>query len=650
MRKKRNPLQKRIIYLLILMIIQVFAQPVPLHATTQSAEKSKEQLQREEQEKAIEDIMLQTEPVTVMAETAKKEIISVELPETIDFIFDLYEIEEKGQIYSPTYTVKNTSDIDIKVVFKEIQCYAKEKTELIFHDKPFDPYNTPSTQKDLYMYMHFLDNEEEEDRSFKEGDIILTDKEELPQREFILKAVQYDEHGTPLQEQTDNQVSFDFSGILNANSDTPWSNGDVIVKIVYAVIGADEELKEDIYNIQIEEQNHFTIKDMPVDIPKGESANFFIIPEENYNLPEEIVLYTEEGVLKPEEYIYNSETGEVTILDIQADITAKIVVYPKEDLLNPEEVSWSDGMLSWNTKSDIISYQIRIEKDNNIVTEEQIKNTDAMLSFDTNKYMQESGAYKIYLSENKENILEEERVWKLVKEVSYRKINYICNYITIPQVSLFEQNKPMELQLVAEEGYLLPPEIQVSNASKELSDKEYTYNAETGIIVIKTGQDSDITITADGIPEEQFIQPPTEQPEQTIEPIVKETPKPTNLPSHIPTQEPEFAASQMPTQTPTKIPEISNSQTPSETPTHIPTKTPEVPSQETIRPSQEPTMTPEIQLTQEPVESPEEQLEGIPQLEEELQSTEIPTIPLGNDIIQNTTNAAITIQEELFLE
>jgi hypothetical protein len=146
-------------------------------------------------------------------------IISVSLPLNLNFTIDPFEVDGRGQVYSETYFVRNfgaTSVLfDIVTVGVSFRNYWEHESV----PYPFDD-SRRTDLKSIYLSLDF-------DR-YNMPSVVLTDPYYPKQSSAVLEA-----HSAYNEEVS--QLSFRFSGNVNAVPASAWSRGDVMVTMVYSI-------------------------------------------------------------------------------------------------------------------------------------------------------------------------------------------------------------------------------------------------------------------------------------------------------------------------------------------------------------------------------------------------------------------------------
>ena len=180
--------------------------------------------------------------------------VMVEVPENLNFYLDPGNINEKGQIYSQKYKIRNVGKGN--VIFSiEMALSMLEKSEVI----DFCPkkWKTEPAEKSIFMYVIFEGN-------WGKDKIILTDTGILCQKSMVLEPAGTD----------GDTISISFGGMLSQSEQ--WKSGELAINAIYELSTESME-----HQVTIDGE-HLQIKDGTEKILEGEKVEFYLVPDEGY--------------------------------------------------------------------------------------------------------------------------------------------------------------------------------------------------------------------------------------------------------------------------------------------------------------------------------------------------------------------------------
>jgi|GEM_PF-6757299 len=146
-------------------------------------------------------------------------VISVQLPMSLDFTIDPFEVNGRGQIYSDEYTICNFGETDVILNIAEINVSFANDTDFEPLSQPFN--GTRGTdRKAIYLIIEF--------GQYFLQDVVLTDPSNPAQITVGLDAPDgYDDFYS--------EFAFRFSGSVNEHTPHEWRQGDVKVTMIYSL-------------------------------------------------------------------------------------------------------------------------------------------------------------------------------------------------------------------------------------------------------------------------------------------------------------------------------------------------------------------------------------------------------------------------------
>jgi hypothetical protein len=148
-------------------------------------------------------------------------IISVKVPENLNFHIDPYNLAGRGQIYSDAKTIRNNGDTDIRITFTDFDVRFSNEEDFDPLTEPFDmPFDEAQryNRKAIYITLDF-------GRSDMEPVVITGWDGEQPS--VILSAEEVDS--------ANSFVNLTLGGNLNPGPLNYWKNGDVSISIDYHI-------------------------------------------------------------------------------------------------------------------------------------------------------------------------------------------------------------------------------------------------------------------------------------------------------------------------------------------------------------------------------------------------------------------------------
>lgn len=134
------------------------------------------------------------------------EMKKLQIPQKLDVVIDPWDLDEKGQIYSEQYAIKNTGEMTGILTLSQLTCRPQDGSHVIIRTAKEGLHD--NKEKSLYMEMIFGDGEQ----------IVLSED-----------AAEYQTELKPGEE-----LSFCFSGEVNEYVDDEWEKGDIKVGAVYS--------------------------------------------------------------------------------------------------------------------------------------------------------------------------------------------------------------------------------------------------------------------------------------------------------------------------------------------------------------------------------------------------------------------------------
>lgn len=132
--------------------------------------------------------------------------MSLYLPSRMDFYIDPWGVNDRGQIYSDEYSVRNTGDRAGTLIMSKIKCCVGEQGNVII--QPDSQHLRENDQKNIYMEM-LLSN----------GDSIVMTEDE---KEFRLDL------------DPGEEIKIRFTGEVNENSNLAWKDKDISITVTYS--------------------------------------------------------------------------------------------------------------------------------------------------------------------------------------------------------------------------------------------------------------------------------------------------------------------------------------------------------------------------------------------------------------------------------
>lgn len=133
------------------------------------------------------------------------EITYLQVPKKLEIVIDPWEIDEKEQIYSKPFTVKNTGDIP-GILTLSFTCKVKEKEGVTIMETQEGLHD--SKEKLIYIKAVFESGEE----------FVFTEEKTQCQTELL----------------PGEEVSLWFEGEVNENAKEPWRSGDIEIEGMYS--------------------------------------------------------------------------------------------------------------------------------------------------------------------------------------------------------------------------------------------------------------------------------------------------------------------------------------------------------------------------------------------------------------------------------
>lgn len=134
------------------------------------------------------------------------EMKELQIPQKLDVVIDPWELDEKGQIYSEQYAIKNTGEMTGILTLSQLTCRPQDGSHVIIRTAKEGLHD--NKEKSLYMEMLFGNDEQ----------VVLSED-----------AAEYQTELKPGEE-----LSFCFSGEVNEYVDDEWEKGDIKVGAVYS--------------------------------------------------------------------------------------------------------------------------------------------------------------------------------------------------------------------------------------------------------------------------------------------------------------------------------------------------------------------------------------------------------------------------------
>lgn len=202
------------------------------------------------------------EPVENAVEEEKLEIVSLQVPQKIGIVVDPWELDERSQIYSEEYVIKNTGNVTGKLILTNFISAVKEPSEIVVMADRNGLHE--GTEKLLYMEV-----------VFGNGDKVICSREGS-EYEVVLEPGE--------------ELTFRFSGEANENAASQWRNDDFGVTMAYSwdkeeMDTESEKKEEDEASGMDIEENESEGKDVgeeePSDINESGNMEMNFSPEEN---------------------------------------------------------------------------------------------------------------------------------------------------------------------------------------------------------------------------------------------------------------------------------------------------------------------------------------------------------------------------------
>lgn len=134
------------------------------------------------------------------------EVKELQIPQKLDVVIDPWDLDEKGQIYSEQYAIKNTGEMTGILTLSQLTCRPQDGSHVIIRTAKEGLHD--NKEKSLYMEMLFGNDEQ----------VVLSED-----------AAEYQTELKPGEE-----LSFCFSGEVNEYVDDEWEKGDIKVGAVYS--------------------------------------------------------------------------------------------------------------------------------------------------------------------------------------------------------------------------------------------------------------------------------------------------------------------------------------------------------------------------------------------------------------------------------
>jgi hypothetical protein len=134
------------------------------------------------------------------------EMKELQIPQKLDVVIDPWELDEKGQIYSEQYAIKNTGEMTGILTLSHLTCRPQDGSHVIIRTNKEGLRD--NKEKSLYMEMLFGNDEQ----------VVLSEDGAKYQTEL----------------KPGEELSFCFSGEVNEYVDDEWKKGDIEVGAVYS--------------------------------------------------------------------------------------------------------------------------------------------------------------------------------------------------------------------------------------------------------------------------------------------------------------------------------------------------------------------------------------------------------------------------------
>lgn len=163
------------------------------------------------QQKNVEQENIQKESIPQKIEQQEgnfqpDEVISIQVPENLNFVIDPWNLSGLGQIYSQHFVIRNNSNIPCTVQLDDIRCYSEQENGAIIVEDVAEVYaeETPN----VYLEMVFQTGKK----------LVLSPKE----KEYTVNL------------EPDSEIEFWFIGKVNEKTKENWENKKVLVTLKYS--------------------------------------------------------------------------------------------------------------------------------------------------------------------------------------------------------------------------------------------------------------------------------------------------------------------------------------------------------------------------------------------------------------------------------
>lgn len=169
---------------------------------------------------------------------SENKILKVSMPTKVMAYLDPGNISGKGGVYSDEYKVINYGNCDVAIKIKRINAYYRNGVTEMNESSRESVNEEISSGKEISIKMVW-----ENDHENQEKVLNMTDGQ-LDEYVLYLKAAKYDEKGNFVKLNKGSEGTFYFSGALNSDSGTEWTEGDIGLKFSYVVTNLEANAQE----------------------------------------------------------------------------------------------------------------------------------------------------------------------------------------------------------------------------------------------------------------------------------------------------------------------------------------------------------------------------------------------------------------------
>ena len=302
---------------------------------------------------------------TEASETSNRQINIVELPQKLNFYLDPGNEGGLGQIYSSKYKIQNMGKESVAFSAELMLSILEEQTAITFCP---EAWSTEPENRSIYMYVVF-------EGIWGEERCVLTDSQTPCSKRIRLEAAGAE----------GDTVYISFGGELSRSEG--WKSGELGINCVYSISA--DSVK---YQAAIE-GNHIRIKDEDVGLEAGETAELYLVPDEEYSLPAKVQVYMDGMEI---ETSFDAASGKIVLDNVSGDIVIYANGIKRASLPDPEVMDTDKAVWSWTAEDGVQTYEYKFIQEEEVIDSGRFDVEQGVVNWSWNVNL-EDGSYELRL-------------------------------------------------------------------------------------------------------------------------------------------------------------------------------------------------------------------------------------------------------------